>query len=83
MNIMYYGKGPLAFIHLEIHGAYVPWKETSQAGSPVVHRLSYSCCKLELTTLKVKPTDGRMSHLRKCLEKCGTRTPKPFVSLKT
>jgi len=72
-----------ALIHIEIRGAYPPWKETSQAGSPVLHRLSYSCCKLELTRLKVKPTDGRMSHLRKRLKKCGTRTRKPFVSLKT
>jgi hypothetical protein len=41
-----------ALIHIEIRGAYAPWKETSQAGSPVLHRLSYSCCKLELATLK-------------------------------
>lgn len=37
-------------IHLEIHGAYAPWKETSQVGSPVLHMLSYSCSKLELAT---------------------------------
>jgi hypothetical protein len=33
-----------------MHGAYAPWKETSQVGFPILHMLSHSCSKLELAT---------------------------------
>jgi hypothetical protein len=68
-------------IHLEIHGVL-----EGKLSSKLLYSLEAKLFMLQVGaghTLKVKPIDGRMSHLNKRLKKCQTKTPKPFVSLKT